>query len=340
MATRGLVVAPPRAGVTELVGRINAIPQPTLRGKPRKPPRGARVVADDRLIAEDQPRAAEGSPPWLHDLPEPGSPLIEFALAYARAGLEIMPRRPGAGGRLIDALPGTPRTGLVGEAEVAAYWRARPATPALAVVCGPTSNVLVVDVDQHPGQADGLVTLRELERRHRPLPAPPMVLSPTGAGRHVYFAWPAAPVRFGRLAPGIECVACATRPPSRKRAGRYRWSLSRHPSWLPLPPVPAWLLALMKSPPPPPPRPARRDELKAPDRCVTVALERELAAVARATEGDRNNRLWSAAWSLSRLVGRGLSERELELVAAGARVDLAEREAKAALKSAMRRRNA
>jgi hypothetical protein len=227
MATRGLVVAPPRAGVTELVGRINAIPQPTLRGKPRKPPRGARVVADDRLIAEDQPRAAEGSPPWLHDLPEPGSPLIEFALAYARAGLEIMPRRPGAGGRLIDALPGTPRTGLVGEAEVAAYWRARPATPALAVVCGPTSNVLVVDVDQHPGQADGLVTLRELERRHRPLPAPPMVLSPTGAGRHVYFAWPAAPVRFGRLAPGIECVACATRPPSRKRAGRYRWSLSR-----------------------------------------------------------------------------------------------------------------
>jgi hypothetical protein len=311
---------------------------------PNRPPTqtrgedGAARWAYDCLSAADEPAGL--APLWLPELPGFGAPLVEWAIVYARAGLEIMPRRPGAGGRLIDALTGTPRTGLIGEAEVAGWWVAHPATPALAVVCGFTSGVLVIDVDQHAGQVDGLAALRDLERQHEPLAAPPVALTPSGAGRHIYFRWPRAPVRFGRIAPGIECVACATLPPSRKRAGVYRWSLSRHPAYLPLPPVPAWLLAMLK--PPPPPRPRRHGELGNVESYAAAALKRELDAVAKATDGERNERLFTAAWNLSRLVGRGFSARDLEreLVAMGEKLDLGEREARGAFRSAMRRRAA
>jgi hypothetical protein len=228
-----------------------------------------------------------------------------------------MPRQATAGGRLIDALRGSPRTGLVGEAEVSAYLAAHPKTAAWSVVCGPASNVLVVGLDQHPGGTDGLATMRELECQRRPLPAPPMVLNPTGAGRHLYFAWPGELVRSGPIAPGVEILGdrmAATLPPSRKLAGAYRWGLARHPSCLPLPELPQWLLAMIR-PPAPPPR-ARHRRPQTAERRETYALAalwREAEAVSRAPSGAVDVTLCRAAWNVARFVSDGnLDSREIE----------------------------
>jgi hypothetical protein len=304
----------------------------------------------------DEP-PADGAGPWLAELPEPGAPILERALCYARAGLELMPRSRTPGGRLVDILTGSPRAGLMGEDEVNASWRDHPRTPAIAVVCGPQSGVLVIDVDQHEGGDDGLATLRALERQHGPLPPAPMVLSPTGRGRHLHLRWPGGRVRNGaitrgegeskvNLAPGVEVLGdrmAATLPPSAKNGTPYRWSLSRHPAHLPLPPAPEWLLAMIR----PPVRPLRAvptsHEIRAADRYAEAALRGELAEISRAAPGTRNTTLSRSAWALGRLVARGALHHqtvELELVEAGVAIGLPLHEAAATVRAAIRSRAA
>jgi Bifunctional DNA primase/polymerase, N-terminal len=277
-------------------------------------------------------------------LPELDAPVVEHALAYARCGWELMPRCLDARGRLIDVLHGSPRTGLVGEGEVEAYWRDYPSTPALAVACGPQSGVFALDVDQHTGGANGLDELRKLEAENRPLPPTPFVLSPSGAGRHIYLAWPGGErLKNRHIAPGVEVLGdrmAAVLPPSMKSERRYRWGLCRHPNFLPIAAPPAWLLAMAA---PPPPLTQKRDfrEIRVSDRYVEAALEAELAAVRGAQRGERNNRLNRAAWSLSRFVKDGrifAGEIEALLIGAAQSAGLPAREAVQTVRGALRSR--
>lgn len=261
----------------------------------------------------------------------------EAAIDYARNGWEIMPRRPVGTGLLIDCLTGSPRTGLQGEDEVASYWSACPHAAALAVVCGPASGVLVLDVDQHGGGADGLAELRRLEAEHGTLPATPFVLSPSGAGRHIYFRWPASPIRTGVLAPGVEILgdrAAANLPPSMKRGSPYRWSLSRHPDFLPLAGAPEWLMRLAR---PPEPKPRIRPRIGSRDRYARAALERECAAIAVASPGTRNHTLNRAAWSIARLDLDG-GDIEAALLDAATAAGMPPGEAQTTIRSGLRRR--
>jgi hypothetical protein len=291
----------------------------------------------------DEP-AAEGLSPWLPALPEAEAPALDHLLAYLGAGLELMPRRLDHG-KLIDLLHGSPRTGLRTEAQVR-RWLAHPDTVAWAVVTGPESGVLVVDVDQHAGGVDGLGVLRELEQQHGPLPAPPVVLTPSGAGRHLYFRWPRGPVRSsGAIAPGVEVIAdrgACTLPPSRKAAGPYRWSLSRHPAYLPLPDAPPWLLAMIRppAPPPRPRRPAPPPTGERRERYARAALEAEAAAVAGATT-MRNSTLNLAAWRVARFVAADeIDHHEVEdaLIAAALAAGHPEGRARRTVQGAIRRR--
>lgn len=122
-----------------------------------------------------------------------------------------------------------------------------PATPALAAVCGPHSGLLILDVDQHESGPDGLAELRKLEERQGRLPPTPLVLSPSGAGRHLYFRWRTTPIRTCAIVPGVEVLgdrAAANLPPSMKRERPYLWSLDQHPDYLPIADAPAWLVEM------------------------------------------------------------------------------------------------
>jgi hypothetical protein len=270
-----------------------------------------------------------------------GAPPLEWAVAYAAHGFEVMPRFESRGS-LLDALRGSPRTGLLGEAEVRDFWNDYPATPAVAVVCGPVSGLLVLDVDQHSGGADGLAELRRLETEHGALPPTPMVLSPSGSGRHLYFRWPGSRVRNGPVAPGLEVLGdrmAATLPPSTKGGRPYQWSLARHSDFLSMADPPAWLIEMMRPPAPPSQRP--RQIICQGDRYARAALERELDVLARVAPGGRNATVNRSAWSLARLVQAGAldaSEVERALVEAAQATGLSAREAAATVRGALRRR--
>jgi hypothetical protein len=306
---------------------------------------------DEReAIYSEEPIAA---PPRISALP-PDAPVVEHALVYAARGWEIMPRYLARDGRLKDTRfddmaegERLPRTGLLGVDEVREYWARHPRTAAIAAVLGPTSDLCVLDVDQHEGGADGVAALAKLEAEHGRLPAAPFTLTPTGRGRHLYFAWPRCGLRSCKIAPGVEILADragANLPPSRKREGAYKWSLSRHVDWLPPPRLPGWLIRLASPPPPRPPRqrpPSSYDTGDRRARYVEAALRRELEAVEGAPPGDRNHQLNRSAWSLARFVVEGeLASEDLEgeLLEAAIRAGLERNEARATIRSGLRRR--
>jgi hypothetical protein len=303
-----------------------------MRSESVRPAGGPGAVASARLGGGQQHQSP--------DEPQNQSLLTPWARAYARWPLEIMPRRATRDGRLIDLLTGSPRMGLWGAAEVAEFLAEYPRTEALAAICGPASDLLVLDVDQHDGGPDGRASLRQLEERLGPLPCTPFTITPTGRGRHYWFRWPGGAIRSGAIAPGIEVLGdrmAANRPPSRKCGRPYRWSLSRHPNYLARAKLPPTWLALMR-PPPPPPRRARDIGIQSNDRYVQVALDEELAKVRTAGPGARNAQLNASAWSLGRLVARGdlgCDEVEDALIRAALAAGLPHREATATARRAI-----
>jgi hypothetical protein len=278
--------------------------------------------------------------PRLSELPL-GAPTLDHALIYARLGWEIMPRFETQDGRLIDALKGSPRTGLPTVDAVESYFLEHPRTNAIAVVLGPRSGVFVVDVDQHSNDRNGRVSLERLEAEHGRLPLNPCVLSPTNGGRHHYFRWPGRPIRSRAIAPGVEVLAAgaaATLPPSSKRAHSYRWRLDQHLDYIDPPEAPRWLLRLAE-PLPMPKRGAEPTQMS--DRYVRAAIVGEVERVRSAAPGGRNNALNKGVWALRRFVRSGAADPrdiEADLLAVALEGGQSRREAIGTIRSALRAR--
>jgi putative DNA primase/helicase len=202
-------------------------------------------------------------------------------------------------------------------------------------VSGMVSQFVVLDVDGSEGEK----TLTQLGR----LPRTPKVR--TGRGWHYYFKHPGRPVRnfVGEL-PGLDLrgdggyvvAAGATHESGR----RYEWEVS--PEEAPLADLPPWLFELIegKNTPPEAPEPAqdglhadsvvvRQDGGTSPHhvhlRYAEVALEKEIAALERARQGERNNTLNKAAFALGQLVAAGVLDKgevEARLYAAAVQLSL------------------
>lgn len=119
------------------------------------------------------------------------------------------------------------------------WWRADP-NYNVAVATGAASRIFVVDIDG----ADAEGELQTLEVEHGALPS--SVEAITARGRHVYFQWPAQPIRnsTGKIAPGIDVRGeggYVLTPPSVHPSGRlYAWSVDSANS---VADAPQWLLA-------------------------------------------------------------------------------------------------
>lgn len=187
----------------------------------------------------------------------------------------------------------------------------------VGVVTGSISDIFVVDVDGPQGEA----TLRTLQEQHGALPDTPMVR--TGKGTHLYFRYPegveirnlSGQSSDGAPMPGIDVRGdggYVVAPPSIHPNGRaYAWQVSpwdREPA-----DAPPWLLDLVVSKPREPLLP---DNSNAPDTAadsrhdayLQAALQGELAALAQAADGSRNDRLNRAAFALGQLIPQGLNE--------------------------------
>lgn len=254
--------------------------------------------------------------------PAPGR-LEQVALRYAQHGWPVIPlHSPKAGGCSCRqpqcSSPGKhPRTARgvhqasTDPAQVQAWWSRWP-TANIAVATGAASGLLVLDVDL----PDGPESLNRLQADHGRLPATCQQTTGSG-GRQLLFAHPGQAVgnRTG-LRPGIDVRGDGgyiVVPPSRHACGEpYLWTGRRPPAA-----PPAWLLEVLtraqsRRPPAHPvhvphgPRPTTTRE----QRYAAAALDREVAHLAVAVKGTRNDTLNRAAFNLGQLVAAGLLDRE------------------------------
>lgn len=150
-----------------------------------------------------------------------------------------------------------------------------------AVLCGPKSDVWVVDVDDEQGNE----SLAALIAEHEALPQ--TLTSLTGRGRHLWFKYPPGahiPTRAGRLGPCLDVRGAggyAIVPPSIHGSGReYIWEDANVPVAEP----PEWLVELVSRPAP---------------------ANREISSGEILLRGRRNNGLTTLAGRLRR---RGATE--------------------------------
>jgi hypothetical protein len=221
------------------------------------------------------------------------------------------------------------------------WWRRWP-NANVAIRTGAASGIIVLDVDPDHG---GEETLARLLAEHRPLP-PGAVVETGSGGRHVYFAHPGGLIRNDagrRLGPGIDIRGdggYVIAPPSRHvSGGSYLWNDGRKD----LPTLPDWLLERLRqaltSPAVAVPRPAPPlHPMAGSSAWARAALERELARLASAEEGTRNDTLNRSSFSLGQIVGGGaldVVEVERLLLDRAIRIGLGAREARATIASGL-----
>ena len=130
-------------------------------------------------------------------------------------------------------------------AEIATDWLRWPQAN-LGIVCGPESEIWVVETDIKPEQGvDGAASLAWLEEINGRLPPTLMAISPSGSV-HRYYNWPGG-IRnsASKLGRGIDVRAeggMVIAPPSRRNGKAYRWCND-----LPVADAPEWLIALARA---------------------------------------------------------------------------------------------
>ncbi|MDW8371839.1 MAG: bifunctional DNA primase/polymerase [Geminicoccaceae bacterium] len=218
-------------------------------------------------------------------------------------------------------------------------WLRRWPRACLALVTGPASNVLVLDIDAPSAQhaTDGRVAFEAFEASLGRLPPGPVAETPSG-GRHLFFVWPRGRDRIPSrsLAPGLDLKGSGglvTLPTGARTPGR-RWlefpDIERG-----LPEVPVrWLARILPLPSVPKAAPVWRPPPG--DRYAAAALGSAVERVANAAPGTRNTTLFREAVSLARL---NLDRREIamRLAEAAAAAGLERREVAATLRSALER---
>ena len=233
--------------------------------------------------------------------------LAKAARIYAsRLGWRVHPLRPGDKRPLLSKW----QERASAAPEQAAAWWQETSDANIGIATGPDSGIFVLDVDGAGGER----SLFELERTHGPLPEMyPMQW--TGGGWQAFFAWPEGRnVRnsAGRLGNDLDTRGAGgyvVVPPSvHPNGAHYRWAEDRNPLDIPPEAAPQWLVDLLD----PPEAPAlERGKWCGPsspaggDKRALKAFRSELALVAAAASGRRNDQLNQSAYNLLRFVKSG-----------------------------------
>lgn len=174
---------------------------------------------------------------------------------------------------------------------------------AVGLPTGEKTGFFALDIDNKPGGANGFDWLAEMEAEHGPLPDTALVTSPNG-GLHIYFKYVVGTRNRGALGAGVDIrseggyVLAAGSTMANGRS--YKWETDTRE----IADAPAWLLDLLL----PKSAPAHTQySLSAAtnNAYVDAAVDRELADLAGAPMGTRNNALNDAAFSIGTIVGAG-----------------------------------
>jgi len=214
--------------------------------------------------------------------------LMSNALAYARAGLDVLPLAPG-GKTPLGALVAHGKDDASSDVEQVRDWWCQ--CPDANIGVRPAVGVVVVDVDPRDGGATALV---ELTRPHDGL-TPTQCAWTGGNGLHAWYQ-AAGPFK-GKLCRGVDLKGhggYVVAPPSLHPSGkRYVWAND-----LPIAEAPPWLVALMRKPVLP-----LRPVLGVLGGVASARADDALVGVvARARTGGRNDALH---WAACRAAERG-----------------------------------
>ena len=245
----------------------------------------------------------------VHSLPRPWADLVD--LGFSLMPVELRGKRPIG--------PWKPFCQAPASTEMIAQWAARPSN--IGVVTGAVSGLFVLDTDSAEATA-------EVERRG----VPHTVTVSTAHGRHYYFRHPGGTIgnRAGIL-PGTDIrgdggyvVAPGSVHPT---GAKYEWLYP--PGLFDLAPPPQWLLDLLAKPEP---KAGVATSHGASSAYGERAIDNELSALRRASEGERNDALNRAAFNLAQLaaggvIDQGSTKSHLRATAAAIGLDAAEIEA-------------
>ncbi len=246
---------------------------------------------------------------------------LELAQHYVAQGWPVFPCRSHAEehvdqatGEIITLGEKTPLTpnGFKGATRfpriIERWWSDWP-DAAVGLPTGEKTGFFALDIDNKPGGANGFDWLAEMEAEHGPLPDTARVTSPNG-GLHIYFKYVVGTRNRGALGAGVDIrseggyVLAAGSTMAHGRS--YKWDTDTRE----IADAPAWLLDLLL--PKSAPAHTQYSLSAATNKAyVDAAVDRELADLAGAPMGSRNNALNDAAFSIGTIVGAGaLSEAE------------------------------
>jgi hypothetical protein len=213
---------------------------------------------------------------------------LDMAETYLGYGWSIIPMIPGTKRALVPWIQY--RQEFV-DAEMLATWRRKFPRASIAIVTGPISDLIVLDVDGPEGEK----TLAMNE----PIGHTPIV--ETRKGRHFYLKHPGFDVRNrARFLPGLDIRGdrgLAVAPPSvRSDGGVYRWLVEP----CPLAPASDWLLDCIR--PKPEPERGPRQAVPIKDSSLLAWAMRQLS---EAAEGCRNDTLNRVAYTLGGYIAPG-----------------------------------
>lgn len=249
------------------------------------------------------------------------SEVLGAALELAAEGAPVFPCDPASKRPLVAT---GFKAATTDEMTITTWWRQRPQAM-IGIPTGEPSAVFVLDIDRDESKGlDGFATLAAMEAAHGPLPATRTQRTPRG-GEHRLFSWPGFKVRnsASKLGAGLDIRGdggyVIVAPSVNADDVPYEWIREGEPAA-----APHWLLVLLDGRKP-------RDEaqaLAAPRKTkddrgsyAAAALANECTIVTGAADGQRNEALNRAAYSLGQLVGadaiaRGTVERALADAAA------------------------
>jgi hypothetical protein len=245
---------------------------------------------------------------------------LELATHYVSQGLKVFPCRSKAE-EVTDPYTGevttlgekTPLTsngfrGATRFQHIIKRWFSDWPDAAVGLPTGKDAGFFVLDIDNKPGGANGFEWLAEMEAEHGPLPETARVKSPNG-GEHIYFKYVDGTRNRGNLGAGADIrseggyVVAAGSVMSDGRA--YKWVEQPDANKIPdIADAPAWLLDLVVR------RAPEQTTIRAGNShtnsaYVNAAVDRELAELAGAPMGSRNNSLNDASFCLGTFVGAG-----------------------------------
>ncbi|HEY7084628.1 MAG TPA: bifunctional DNA primase/polymerase, partial [Hyphomicrobiaceae bacterium] len=239
--------------------------------------------------------------------------MIDFtkeALRFASIGWSVFPLGHGSKMPAIKGGHGVKDASLCPD-DIRAWGRIHPRAN-IGVACGPSSGIVVIDIDPRNG---GHESLARLAAKGRVLPCGPRARTGNGGAHHFFRFDPRIANSKNRLGAGIDVkstggyvvVAPSEIGSSKNGAGgSYYWDIS--PFDVVVPRLPIWLTTMLApSAPPPRCRPHERSSVG------SAEVDRLAKWVARGAEGERNNRLH---WAACR-VGEMAREHKVAATAAG-----------------------